>query len=159
MLTNALPPGHRAGPGHQARWLWRTLRAAELAGHDPAQVLADAIAERDLAGARDIPAVIDARLRHRLGSVVPLPAGPWSAQVPAIADPERRIARTSTLCAICTVRVDDRDAIAVSAFWTSPALRSVSLTVPSSSPSALAIVSRYKLTVRAESPSTPTASQ
>ena len=56
LLTAALPPGHRAEPGHQARWLWRTLRAAELAGLDPARVLADAIAERDLAGARDIPA-------------------------------------------------------------------------------------------------------
>ena len=37
LLMNALPFGHRAGPGHQARWLWRTLRAAELAGLDPAQ--------------------------------------------------------------------------------------------------------------------------
>jgi hypothetical protein len=87
---NALPPGHRAEPGHQARWLWRTLRAAELAGLDPARVLAEAIAERDLAGSRDVPAVIDARIRHRLGSVVPLPPGSWSAQVPAIADPDRR---------------------------------------------------------------------
>ena len=90
LLMNALPPGHRAEPGHQARWLWRTLRAAELAGLDPAQVLADAIAEQDLAGARDVAAVIDARLRHRLGTLVPLPAGPWSAQVPALADPDRR---------------------------------------------------------------------
>jgi hypothetical protein len=90
LFMNALPPGHRAEPGHQARWLWRTLRAAELAGLDPAQVLAEAIAERDLAGSRDIPAVIDARLHHRLGSLVPLPPRPWSAQVPAIADPERR---------------------------------------------------------------------
>ena len=90
LLTAALPPGYRPEPGHQAKWLWRTLRAAELAGLDPGQVLADAIAERDLAGARDVAAVIDARLRHRIGSLVPLPAGPWSAQVPAIADPERR---------------------------------------------------------------------
>ena len=57
---------------------------------DPAQILADAIGERDLAGARDIAAVLDARIRQRLGSLVPLPAGPWSAQVPAIADPARR---------------------------------------------------------------------
>ena len=28
---NALPPGYRREPGHQARWLWRTLRGAELA--------------------------------------------------------------------------------------------------------------------------------
>jgi hypothetical protein len=90
LLINALPPGHRAEPGHRARWLWRTLHAAELAGLDPALVLAEAIAERDLAGARDVTAVVDARLRHRLGSPVPLPAGPWSARVPAIADPGRR---------------------------------------------------------------------
>src|SRR6185312_665673 len=54
LLMNALPPGRRAEPGHQARWLWRTLRAAELAGLDPARVLAEAIAERDLAGSRDV---------------------------------------------------------------------------------------------------------
>ena len=90
LLLAALPPGYRREPGHQARWLWRTLRGAELAGLDAGQVLAEAIGERDLAGARDVPSVIDARIRHRLGSLVPLPAGPWSAQVPAIADPERR---------------------------------------------------------------------
>jgi hypothetical protein len=90
LLAGALPSGHHAEPGHQARWLWRTLRAAELAGLDPAHVLADAIAERDLTGARDIPAVLDARIRRRTGSLVPLPPRPWSAQVPAITDPERR---------------------------------------------------------------------
>ena len=82
LLTAALPPGYRTQPGHQAKWLWRTLRAAELAGLDARQLLADAIGERDLAGARDIPAVIDARLRKRTGSLVPLPPGPWSAQLP-----------------------------------------------------------------------------
>ena len=90
LLTQALPPGYRTPPSHQARWLWRTLRTAELAGLDPGEVLADAIGERDLAGSRDIPAVIDNRLRHRLGCLVPLPPGPWSAQLPAIADPGRR---------------------------------------------------------------------
>jgi len=90
LLLAALPPGHRRGTSHQARWLWRTLRGAELAGLDAGQVLAGAIAERDLAGARDVPSVVDTRIRYRLGSLVPLPAGPWSAQVPRIADPERR---------------------------------------------------------------------
>ena len=90
LLMNALPSGYRRPPGHQAKWLWRTLRAAELAGLDPARALADAIAERDLAGSRDIAAVLDARLRNRLGSLVPLPPEPWSAQVPALADPERQ---------------------------------------------------------------------
>ena len=67
LLMTSLPPGYRSEPGHQARWLWRTLRAAELAGLDAGRVLAAAIAERDLAGARDIPSVIDARLRRRTG--------------------------------------------------------------------------------------------
>ena len=105
LLTQALPPGYRTQPSHQARWLWRTLRAAELAGLDPGEVLADAIGERDLAGARDIPAVIDNRLRHRLGSLVPLPPGPWSAQLPAIADPERR-AYAAQIAALMDARKD-----------------------------------------------------
>jgi hypothetical protein len=90
LLMTSLQPEYRREPGHQARWLWRTMRAAELAGLDTAQVLAAAIGERDLAGFRDLAAVIDGRLRSRIGTAVPVPASPWSAQVPAIADPERR---------------------------------------------------------------------
>jgi hypothetical protein len=82
LLLASLPPGYRTEPGHQVRWLWRTLRAAELAGLDAGAVLAAAITERDLAGARDLAAVIDNRLRRRAGSAVPLPAGPWSARSP-----------------------------------------------------------------------------
>ena len=105
LLLASLPPGYRREPGHQARWLWRTMRAAELAGLDAGAVLAAAIAERDLAGARDVPSVIDKRLRHRTGSLVPLPAGPWSAQVPAIADPERR-AYVAEIAAMMDARKD-----------------------------------------------------
>jgi len=105
LLLTHLPPGYRREPGHQARWLWRTMRAAELAGLDAGQALAAAIAERDLAGARDVPAVLDNRLRHRLGVVVPLPAGPWSSQVPAIADPERR-AYAAEIAAMMDARKD-----------------------------------------------------
>ena len=90
LLMDALPPGYRQEPSHQARWLWRTMRAAELAGLDPGQAVAAAIGERPLTGARDVPSVIDARLRHRVGPLVPLPLGPWSEQVPDIADPERQ---------------------------------------------------------------------
>ena len=105
LLTASLPPGHQQQPSHQAKWLWRTLRAAELAGLDPASVLAAAIAERDLAGARDLTAVIDARLRRRTGSLVPSPAGSWSEQVPAIADPERR-AYAAEIAAMMDARKD-----------------------------------------------------
>lgn len=90
LLTAALPPGYELEPSHQAKWLWLTLRSAELAGLDAHQVLADAIGERDLSGARDLPAVIDARIRRRAGTLVPLPPSRWSAQVPGITDPERR---------------------------------------------------------------------
>jgi hypothetical protein len=89
LLTAALPPVHQQELSHQAKWLWQTLRAAELAGLDPGQVLTDAISERDLTGARDIAAVIDARIRRRTGTLVPLPAPPWSAQPSGITDPQR----------------------------------------------------------------------
>ncbi len=105
LLMQTLPPGYRSQPSHQAKWLWRTLRTAELAGLDARHVLAAAIGERDLVSARDIPAVIDARLRHRLGSLVPLPPGPWCAQLPAIADPERR-AYAAQIAALMDARKD-----------------------------------------------------
>ena len=90
LLMAALPPGYRQEPSHQAKWLWRTMRAAELAGMDPGQALAAAIDERPLTGARDVSSVIDARLRHRVGPLVPLPLAPWGEQVPDIGDPERQ---------------------------------------------------------------------
>ena len=105
LLLAALPPGYRQEPGHRAKWLWRTMRAAELAGLDLAQVLAAAIGERDLTGARDVTAVIDARLRRRTGALIPRPAGPWSAQLPEIADPERR-GYTAQIAAAMDARKD-----------------------------------------------------
>jgi hypothetical protein len=105
MLLSLLPPADRREPSHQARWLWRILRGAELAGLHPGQVLADAVGERNLAGVRDLAAVLDARLRARLGTLVPRPAGPWSAQVPEIADPERR-AYLTEIAALMDARKD-----------------------------------------------------
>jgi hypothetical protein len=91
LLTAALPPGHRQDKySHKAQWLWRTLRSAELAGLDARQVLADAVGERNLTGARDVAAVIDDRIRRRVGTLVPLPPPAWSAQPTSISDPERR---------------------------------------------------------------------
>ena len=52
-----------------------------------------------------MPSVVDARIRYRLGCLVPLPAGPWSAQVPAIADPERR-AYAAQIAAMMDARKD-----------------------------------------------------
>jgi hypothetical protein len=70
LLQAAASPGYRIDSSHREKWLWQTLRAAELAGLDATQILADAVAERDLSGARDVPAVIDARIRASLR--------PWS---------------------------------------------------------------------------------
>jgi hypothetical protein len=78
LLLRTVPEQYRAQPGHQARCLWRTLRAAELAGLDPDQVLTTAISQQDLTGARDVAAVIDARIRQRIAGMIPLPQPPWS---------------------------------------------------------------------------------
>jgi hypothetical protein len=90
LVMAALPPGYRQELSPQARWLYRTLRSAELAGLDPAEVARSAIASRDLAGARDIAAVIDARIRQRLYPLLPQPQGPWSGRVPQLPDPDRQ---------------------------------------------------------------------
>ena len=98
LLMAALPRGYRQEPGHQAKWLWRTMRAAELAGLDLQQVLAAAVGERDLTGARDVAAVIDARLRRRTGSPRPAPGRPMvraaprnrRPRTPRIRSPDRR---------------------------------------------------------------------
>ena len=92
----ARPPGEVA-VAHPARR--RTGRPG------PRSVLAEAVAERDLAGSRDIAAVLDARIRHRLGTLVPLPPRPWSEQVPALADPERR-AYVAEIAALMDARTD-----------------------------------------------------
>ena len=89
LVTAALPPGHRQPLSHQARWLYRTLHAAELAGLDPAEVIRTAIASRDLAGSRDIAAVLDARIRPRIDPLLPQPQGAWAGRVPELPDPDR----------------------------------------------------------------------
>jgi conjugative relaxase-like TrwC/TraI family protein len=82
-----------------ARWLYRTMRAAELAGEDPVRAVREAVAVRDLAGARDIPAVIDSRLRQSVHGLAPRPGFRWSDRVPEVADPEIRdyLAQLATL--------------------------------------------------------------
>jgi hypothetical protein len=89
LVVAALPPGHRQPLSHQARWLYRTLHAAELAGLDPAEVIRTAIAFRDLAGSRDIAAVLDARIRPRIDALLPQRQGAWAGRVPRLPDPAR----------------------------------------------------------------------
>jgi hypothetical protein len=73
-----------------ARWLYRTMRAAELAGEDPGRAVRDAVRSHDLAGARDIPAVVDARIRRSVNAMTPRPPGRWADRVPEVADPQIR---------------------------------------------------------------------
>ena len=90
LVMAALPGEYRQELSHQAKWLYRTLRSAELAGLDPAEVAHTAIASRDLTGARDIAGVIDARIRQRIYPLLPQPQGPWAERVPELPDPGRR---------------------------------------------------------------------
>ncbi len=90
LVMAALPPEHQGELSHQARWLFRTLRAAELADLDPAEVARSAVASRNLAGAQDIASVIDARIRQRVYPLLPQPQGPWAGRVPELGDPDRR---------------------------------------------------------------------
>ena len=89
LVLAALPPDHRQPLSHQARWLFRTLHAAELAGLNLSEVIGSAIASRDLAGARDIAAVLDARIRLRVQPLLPQPQGLWAERVPGVPDPDR----------------------------------------------------------------------
>jgi hypothetical protein len=63
-------------------WLWRSLREAETAGLDGVDVLRTVVAERDLNDARDIPRVLDYRVRHLLDGIQPQPPGPWADRIP-----------------------------------------------------------------------------
>jgi hypothetical protein len=90
LVMAALPPGYQHELSPQARWLYRTLRSAELAGLDPAEVARTAIESRGLAGARDIAAVIDARIRQRVYPLLPKPQGLWSEHIPQLPDAERQ---------------------------------------------------------------------
>jgi conjugative relaxase-like TrwC/TraI family protein len=64
-------------------WLWRSLREAEAAGLDGAQLLRQAVASRSMSGARDVTRVLDSRVRHLLDGVQPYPFRPWTERVPS----------------------------------------------------------------------------
>ena len=61
LVTDALPEEYRQEDlGPQATWLYRTLRAAEMAGLDAGEVVRAAVNARPLTGARDVASVLDA---------------------------------------------------------------------------------------------------
>ncbi len=91
-IRAAMPAEYRGArlDGGTATWLWRTLRAVEAAGKDAVQVAAAAIRSAPLTGAREVAAVIDARIRKGTGPLTPGPWQPWAQRVPHLADPGRR---------------------------------------------------------------------
>jgi hypothetical protein len=117
LVMAALPDGCRQDLSPRARWLFRTLRGAELAGLDPAQVVVSAIAAQDLADARDIASVIDSRIRQRVYPLLPWPQGPWVDRVPQLADP----ARQAYLAEIATMMDDREERLGQHAAQTAPA--------------------------------------
>jgi hypothetical protein len=90
IVQDALPEEWRGQLSPQATWLYRTMKAAELAGLDAAEVTQTAIRSRSLGGTRDVASVLDARMRAMVEPLVPLPLSPWTERVPEITDPERQ---------------------------------------------------------------------
>ena len=89
LLAGAVPEAYAAGAADSPRatWLWRSLRAAEAGGLDAREVLQTAVDLRPLAGAEDVAAVLDARIRPRVEYLTPVPEGRFSDQVPQVDDP------------------------------------------------------------------------
>lgn len=92
IVEDALPAGHDPAEldSRQAKWLWRTMSAAEIAGLDVQAVTREVIAGRSLRGVHDLPSVIDARLRQVVAPLAPAPAGKWSDRVPQCGGDKQR---------------------------------------------------------------------
>ncbi|MBW0101638.1 MobF family relaxase [Pseudonocardia sp. KRD291] len=70
-----------------AATLTRILRRAEVAGHDPYELLHDTIAKQPLDGARNLANVVYGRLRDSGHDFTPRDDG-WAGLVPALDDPQ-----------------------------------------------------------------------
>ncbi len=68
--------------------LWRTIRAAELAGLNGADVIRDAIAGRAFTAARSHSAVLTARIRKKTSELPPRIRKSWTASLPHFSDPD-----------------------------------------------------------------------
>ncbi len=89
LLMDALPAEYRHDDlGPEETWLYRTLRATEMAGLDAGEVVRAAINARTLADARSVAAVLDTRMHKIVDPLVPLPQRPWTDRLRQFADPE-----------------------------------------------------------------------
>ena len=84
LVREALPAylADDAGRDHAAKWLYRSLREAELAGLDAETVIRDAVRMREMTGARDVARVLDGRIRQMLRGVQPQVGGSYASRVP-----------------------------------------------------------------------------
>lgn len=64
--------------------LARLLRTVELAGHDPDQVLTDAVAERDFTGARSLPQAVHGRITRAYDGRLAPAVDSFADMVPAV---------------------------------------------------------------------------
>ena len=119
--TTAGPPGRVAGrdppgaaaavPRGQPRRRDGDLAVADpahrsrLPGSTPGRSPPTRSAAAPLTGARDVAAVIDARIRRASGGIAPAPWRPWSQRVPSIADPTRQQFVTELAAAMDARRV------------------------------------------------------
>jgi conjugative relaxase-like TrwC/TraI family protein len=79
-----------AGEATDTGALARLLRAAELAGHDPDQVLGVAIGSRTLDGARSLPQVLYRRIERQLEGQLAPTALQFVEMIPAVTSPAWR---------------------------------------------------------------------
>jgi hypothetical protein len=68
--------------------LARLLRAAELAGHDPGEVLARAVSRRGFDDARSVAGVLHGRVQRIVGTAEPAATVSYAERTPRIGDPE-----------------------------------------------------------------------
>lgn len=66
--------------------LWRAVRCAELAGHDPDELLATVVADRELDDAASVSDVLRWRIRVETGAHPQAVAATWAARTPEVAD-------------------------------------------------------------------------
>ena len=89
LVNDALPEEYRQDDfGPEATWLWRDLRAAEMAGLDAGEVIRAAVNSNTLAGIRSMAGVLHKRMSKIVDPLVPLPQKPWTDRPRAFPTPK-----------------------------------------------------------------------
>jgi AAA domain/TrwC relaxase len=89
LVNDALPADYRQDDfGPKETWLWRDLRAAEMAGLDPAEVVRAAVTSNTLTGIRSMAGVLHKRMSKIVDPLVPQPQKPWTDRPRQYEDPD-----------------------------------------------------------------------